>query len=342
MKLRTRQRVEGAVARALLGLPEAAVRRLAGAPIERGGRRLDPQVQLAMKLSRLARKQPSHALGLRRARVEMEVTTRQMVGESPPLARVEDGTLAGRPIRIYRPLAARRPGPTVLLFHGGGFVLGSLDSHDAPCRELAARTPCTVIAVDYRLAPEHRFPAAADDALLVFRELVTRAEPLGVDRERLAVAGDSAGANLAAVLSLDTRSDAVRPCFQLLVYPVTDMTMSMPSVEEMGHGFYLERETMRWFHETYLGGADPRDPRASPLLAEDLRGAPPALVVTAGFDPLRDEGDAYAVRLREAGVEVAHHQHASLFHGFWNTTAVMVAAERAFDEAVAVLRAALA
>ena len=338
-KLKTAQRVEGALARAAFGLPSSWVRRLAGGAIERQGRTLDAQVQLLLRMNRLAGNKPFHELGLRRARRATEISSAQMTGKLPPLQRVEEATLGARPVRIYRPLNAEQAGPALLFFHGGGFVVGSLDSHDTPCRELAARTPCTVIAVDYRLAPEHPFPAAVDDAATVFRAAVADAARFDIDPKRIAIAGDSAGGNIAAVLAIDTRHDEVKPFFQLLVYPAVDMTMSFPSIEQFGDGFYLERESMLWFLKAYLDGADPKDLRASPLLVDDHSGLPPALVITAGFDPLRDEGDAYAKRLREAGVRVAHHQHPQLFHGFWNTTTVIREARRAFDEAVGVLRA---
>lgn len=339
--LKSAERIEGAVARTLLHLPDRLVRRLAGPPIQERGRTLDPSVQLALRLNQLARKRPPHEVGVKRARRDFEVTCAQVVAARPDLASVSDEVLAGRPVRIYRPHGGTRTGAAVLYFHGGGFVVGSLDSHDAPCRELAARARCVVIAVDYRLAPEHPFPAAVDDARDVFRAAVAEAERLGIDPRRVAVGGDSAGGNLSAVCALDTRHDAVRPCLQLLIYPVVDMTMSFPSIRELGEGYFLERETIAWYRDTYLGGAESKHPRASPLFVDDLSDLPPALVITAGFDPLRDEGDAYAKRLREAGVAVTHQQQASLFHGFWSTTQVMRGARRAFDEAVGVLRASL-
>lgn len=336
-----RRRIEGALARSLLRLPAPWVRRLAGRPIQRSGRTLDPQVQLSLALARIARKPHSHEIPLEAARRQMDEMGTVMSRPQREPVEVRDDHLAERPARIYRPPTLTGNSPAVLYFHGGGYVVGSLDSHDAPCRELAARLPATVVSVDYRLAPEHPFPAALDDGVAAFAALVDRAAALQVDPQRIAIAGDSAGGNLTAEVALATREHAVRPRFQMLIYPVTDMTMSMASIEEMGSGFFLERETMIWFRRQYLNGHDPEDPRVTPLFADNLENLPPALVITAGFDPLRDEGDAYAARLREAGVEVAHHQHPSLFHGFWNTTGVIREAERAFDEAVGVLRAQL-
>ncbi|HHH11539.1 MAG TPA: alpha/beta hydrolase, partial [Sorangium sp.] len=287
VRLNRVQRFEGMAARALLALPHAAVAQLAGEPIERQGRRLDAQVQLLLRLSRLTGKPHSHQLSVARARRLMDVSAAQMVAQRSPLASIEERHIGGCTVRIYRPLAAPQHGPALLYFHGGGYLLGSLDSHDAPCRELAARCPCTVLSVDYRLAPEHPYPAAVDDALMVFRAVVAQAPALGIDARRIAVGGDSAGGNLAAVLSQDTIADTVRPCFQLLIYPAVDMTMSSDSMVTMGAGFYLERDTITWFCDHYLNGADPRQVRASPLFASDMAGLPPALVITAGFDPLR-------------------------------------------------------
>ena len=240
LELSTAQRAEAAILRSLLNLPPALRRRLAGPPTSRRGQMLDPQVQLALAVNRFMGIKHADELGTARARIRMDVTSAQVTHRPAPIASLEERKLAGRPVRIYRPRGERRPGPALLFIHGGGFVVGGLDSHDTPCRELAARAECTVISLDYRLAPEHRFPAAADDSLAAFRALVEEADTLGIDRERIAIGGDSAGGNLSAVLALDTRADDVRPCFQLLVYPVVDMTMSTPSLDELGQGFFLE------------------------------------------------------------------------------------------------------
>lgn len=341
LELSPAQRVEAALMRSLLNLPPVLRRRLTGPPVSRRGQVLDPQVHVVLTLNRLMGNKNADEVGPERARVQTDVSAAQVTHAPARVASVEERKLAGRPVRIYRPEGERRPGPALLYIHGGGFVVGGIDSHDTPCRELAARARCTVVSVDYRLAPEHLFPAAADDCLATFRAMVAEADALGLDRRRLAIGGDSAGGNLSAVLALDTRNDEVRPCFQLLIYPAVDMTMSSPSIDELGQGFFLEKQTIAWYRDRYLGDNDQKHPRASPLFVEDLSGLPPALVVTAGFDPLWDEGQAYAERLREAGVEVAHHHHAGMFHGFWNCTNVIREAERAFDEAVGVTRAAL-
>ncbi|MBS2017740.1 MAG: alpha/beta hydrolase [Deltaproteobacteria bacterium] len=341
-----KDRVETRLARSLMRMPSAAIRALAGRPIERDGRTLDPQAQLAILAAQRVGKKPAYQAGVAADRRDMDISGRQLGPEPARLAWIENRMLAGLPVRIYRPHGITKPAPALMYLHGGGFTSGSLESHDLVCQATAASTPCTVIAVDYRLAPEHRFPAAADDATKAFRTMVADAEVLAIDAKRIAVGGDSAGGNLSAVVALDTRNDAVRPCFQLLVYPAVDMTMSFPSMDIFDHGFFLEKESIRWYRNNYLGpdATDglKRDPRASPWFASDLSGLPSALVITAGFDPLRDEGDAYAKRLAEAGVEVEHKSYASLFHGFWNTTGIIRAAGTAFDDAIRSLRAAFA
>ena len=341
-----RDKIETRLARSLMSMPMPAIRALAGKPITRDGRTLDPQAQLAILSAKRAGKKPGHALDLAASRRDMNVSGRQLGPRPAALAWEENRMLAGLPVRFYRPRGIAKGGPALMYLHGGGFTSGSLESHDLVCRAIAAEAPCTVCAVDYRLAPEHRFPAAADDATKVFRAMVSDAAVLNIDPTRIGVGGDSAGGNLAAVVALDTRHDAVRPCFQMLIYPTVDMTMSFPSIDIFATGFFLEKESIRWYRGNYLGhdasDASKHDPRASPWFAEDLSGLPKALVVTAGFDPLRDEGDAYAKRLADAGVEVQHESYASLFHGFWNTTGIIHGARGAFDDAVRALRIALA
>ncbi len=341
----TRDKIETRLARSLMRMPMAAIRALAGEPIERDGRVLDPQAQLAIVAAKRAGKKPGYQLGLEGDRREMDISGRQLGPRPSRLAWVENRMLAGLPVRIYRPHGLPKRAAALMYLHGGGFTSGSLESHDLVCQATAAETPCTVVAVDYRLAPEHRFPAAIDDATKVFRAMVTEAEALDIDPRRIAIGGDSAGGNLSAVVALDTRHDAVKPCFQMLIYPAVDMTMSFPSIEIFGRGFFLEAESIRWYRGNYLGHdateEQKRDPRASPWFAKDLSGLPKALVITAGFDPLRDEGDAYAKRLASFGVDVEHRSYASLFHGFWNTTGIIHAARAAFDDTIASLRRAL-
>jgi acetyl esterase len=265
------------------------------------------------------------------------------------VARVEDRSLPGPagpiPVRVYRPLGTGpEPLPGLVYFHGGGFVLCGLDSHDFACRGLANAAGCAVVSVDYRLAPEHPFPAAPEDCHAAARFVAENPSEFGVDPRRLAIGGDSAGGNLTAVVALMARDrGGPQLRFQLLIYPVTDCSFETRSYRENAEGFFLTRRQMRWFWEHYL--ADPAqaaDPYASPLRAEKLEGLPPALVITAEYDPLRDEGEAYAARLREAGVPVAQSRYEGMIHGFFSMGNAVDRGRDAVAEAAAALRAALA
>ncbi len=263
------------------------------------------------------------------------------------VARVDDRTIPGLggdiAVRVYTPAAAVGETPGVLVwFHGGGWVIGDLETADATCRALANRAGCVVVSVDYRLAPEHRSPAALDDCIAAVSWTVENFDLLGVDASRLAVGGDSAGGNLAALVCQRMRAEfGPDIVFQLLVYPVTDLTLSHPSMDENAEGYFLTKASMEWFVAHYLGDADPKDPAVSPLHADDLGGLPPALVVTAEFDPLRDEGEAYAQRLRDAGVPVETRRYDGQIHGFFAMTAALDDAREAVDLAGAALRSAL-
>ena len=266
-------------------------------------------------------------------------------GPRPELASVVDDKVDGPagpiPVRIYTP-AGDAPQPIVVFFHGGGWTLGSISSHDTVCRQLADGAGAVVVSVDYRLAPEHPYPAARDDAYAATVWAAENADRLGADPSRLAVAGDSAGGNLAAVVALLSR-DRGGPsiAFQLLVYPAVDFTMSHPSITENGEGYILTKATMEWFRANYLGpDGDVTDPYASPLLAPDLSGLPPALVLTGEFDPLRDEGEAYAVRLAASGVEAKASRYDGLVHTFFGMGAMWPRAADAMTEATTALRTA--
>jgi acetyl esterase len=270
-----------------------------------------------------------------------------LAGSHPEvLPDTEDRTIAGPAgdlvVRIYRPEASG-PLPLVVYAHGGGWVIGDLDTHDGVCEHLAVGTPAVVVSVHYRRAPEDRFPAAVEDVVAAVTWAHAHAAELGADPDRLAVAGDSAGGNLAAVAVRRLRDAGGPPvAFQLLLYPVCDCTMAQPSYQENASGYLLDAEVMAWFIDAYLGGSDPADPDASPLFAGDLAGLPPALVVTAEFDPLRDEGEAYARRLAEAGVPTTCTRYDGTIHGFVSLAGVLESGRRAMDDVVVALRAALA
>jgi acetyl esterase len=272
------------------------------------------------------------------------------LGEPEPVASVEDRTVPGPagpvPVRLYRPEGEGLLGGLVW-FHGGGFVIGDLETHDHVCRELANRSGGVVVAVDYRLAPEHPYPAAVEDCWAALEWVAAEAPALGIDGRALAVGGDSAGGNLAAVVARRARDAGGPPlCFQLLVYPVTDQhdQGQWASRSTMAEGYALSAGIMDWFHHHYLGpdGPAPGDADVSPLLAEDLRGLPPAHVVLAEFDPLHDEGNAYAERLRAAGVAVDLADYDGAMHIFFQLGPVTEIARRAVDTAAAALGGAYA
>ena len=267
--------------------------------------------------------------------------------QPPEVAKVEDRMIPGPagdlPVRIYTP-DAPSPRPVVAFFHGGGFVICSVETHDGLARRLANALGAVVVSVEYRLAPEARCPAAAEDCYAATQWVHEHAAELGADPGRLTVAGDSAGGNLAAVVSLMAREQGGPPITsQVLVYPVIDAACDTPSYVENGEGYFLEASGMRWFWDHYLGpDGDGTHHHASPNRAGDLSGLPPAVVITAEFDPLRDEGEAYGERLRDGGVPVTVSRYDGMIHGFFGMTAVLDAARAAMDEAVAALRAVLA
>lgn len=249
------------------------------------------------------------------------------------------------PMRLYRPFpdASDRASPVLVYFHGGGFVIGDLETHDGVCRDLAGLAGCAVIAVDYRLAPEHRFPAAILDCAAATRWIRDHAAELALDPERIAVGGDSAGGTLAAVVAIDARERAdLAIAFQLLIYPVTDLHCDSPSYAENAHGYLLSQATMRYFVANYLAyPAQADDWRASPLLQPNLADLPPALVLTAGYDPLRDEGEAYAERLTGAGCHVSTVRFPRQIHGFLTMGRVIDEANTALAICAAELRRVL-
>jgi len=244
--------------------------------------------------------------------------------------------------RLYTPNDAAAPGPCLVYFHGGGFVIGDLDTHDDFLRRLAAASGVRVLSVDYRLAPEHPFPAAHDDALAATRWTFDHAAEIGVDPKRIAVGGCSAGGNLAACLALEMRDDAARQlAFQLLFYPATAMEQDTQSRRDLATGYVLTAEVMEWFAGHFAAVGHPDARRAEPVHATDLSRLPPALVVTAGFDPLKDEGKAYAAALNAAGSPAEHVEYPTFVHDFYIMAAVSPAVVPAIEETAARLRAGL-
>lgn len=265
--------------------------------------------------------------------------------ETIEVAHVEDATFPGPageiPIRIYRPVGDA-PKPAIVYYHGGGWVIGGLNTHDGACRAFANALDAVVVSVDYRLAPEHPFPAAVDDAFSALVWVHDHASALGADPSRVAVAGDSAGGNLAAVVAQLSRDGGGPPvCFQLLIYPVTDHEFDSGSMNDNAEGYFLTRDAMRWFFSHYLNDpGEGADPRVSPVRASDLSGLAPAFVITAEFDPLRDQGVAYAAAMREAGTPVQARTYDGMFHGFLSMIDWIDAGKIAFDDAVASLHVA--
>ena len=259
------------------------------------------------------------------------VENRQIPGPAGPL-----------PVRIYRP-TGDAPKPVVVFFHGGGWVIGSLETHDQVARKLADQIDAVVVSVDYRMGPEDRFPAAVDDSFAALMWAHAEAAAIGGDPERLVVAGDSAGGNLAAIVAQMTRTSGPGLRFQLLVYPVTDYEFTSSSMEENAEGYYLTRDMMRWFFDRYLNGPDEADdPRVSPLRNPDLTGLPPAFVLTMEYDPLRDQGVAYGDAMRNAGNHVESITYPGLFHGCFGMDEMIDAAKVPFADAVAAVRSAVA
>lgn len=306
---------------------------------------VDPQVQVLLDQMTALGFPGLSALPVEQARqmvAMMGAVRSDTVDDIACVRDLEVPTAAGSiPARVYVPEERQEPLPVVAFFHGGGWVLGGLDTHDGSCRSLARASGALVVSLDYRLAPEHPFPAAVDDVWATTTWLAGHADEIGGDPNRIAVAGDSAGGNLAAVAALLAR-DAGHPQLrgQLLIYPVTDASMASRSYEENAEGYFLTRADMEWFYGHYAPDR-PADWRLSPLLA-DLQGVAPAVVYTAEFDPLRDEGEAYAARLRDAGVLVEVVRMDGLVHGFFGMSATVDAARRAVDHAGDALRRWLA
>ncbi len=328
--------------------PASVARLAAGRPQQIDGQELDPHFQLGVRAMSLLSGGEYEDMSIEEARLTVERSAYTVSGTRIELPLVEDVTLplpgVALPARLYSPVDGDEVLPILIYFHGGGWVLGSVDSHDATCRYLCRTGRLKVLSVDYRLAPEFLFPTAVDDALAAYRHVREHSGSLGVDPERIAVGGDSAGGNLAAVVCQQTRDAGERtPDFQLLFVPATDMSERTRSFDLFGSGYFLTAADMGFYERTYLRSEDDRtDPRASPLLAGDLSGLPPAHVATAGFDPLRDEGEAYARQMADAGVQVSMRRHSTMVHPFVNAVGATPLARAALSEAVGAMRMGLA
>ena len=287
-----------------------------------------------------------HAAG----RAAVDKMSEDSEADPPEVAQVIDGAMPGPRgdirYRRYQPLApmggvSGGTLPTLIYYHGGGFVIGNIETHDSTCRRLANRSRCQVISIDYRLSPEHPFPAPIDDGIAAFRHIRDEAAAFGADAARLAVGGDSAGGAMAAVVCQAMRdAKEAGPAFQMLIYPATDSSKESASRKSCAEGYFLTKGLMDWFWKAYVpAGTDLADLRLSPLLARDFTGLPPAFVLTAGYDPLRDEGRAYADRLIDAGVKTTYVNYPGTIHGFFSLTRFLKQGLKANDEAAAVMGA---
>jgi acetyl esterase len=342
-------RAEHRVLKTACGLGPRTRRRIFGEPPRIDGQRLGGDAHALISLARIAGDTTLVAgMTVEEARAATRRRTASAATRSPiQMARVEEIEVAGgaSPLaaRHYVPEGLGDEAPLLVFLHGGGWVLGDLDTHDAVCRLLASRAGVAVLSVAYRLAPEDPFPAAVEDAFAAFNWTAANAAALRADPARIAIGGDSAGGNLAAAVCILARdAGAATPAMQLLLYPATDAVGGQRSRELFAEGFLLTGADTDVCESHYLPpGSDLYDPRVSVLRAPELGGLPPAYVATAGFDPLRDEGEAYAMRMREAGVEVVLRRHPSLIHAFANQTAISAGAAAATHEAAAALRAGL-
>jgi acetyl esterase len=341
--------LEHRLVRRLCGLHPRTQRLLFGAPPRLDGQELAPDIHTLLQLAKLTGETSLvEGRSVEQARAENLEGVPVVCGPPRPMARVEEMTIPGpggdMRARLYVALGAPRPPqPLLVYYHGGGWVIGDLETHDSVCRFLAEYSGCRVLSIDYRLAPEHPFPTPVEDAVAAFAWAHAHAAELGADPSRIAVGGDSAGGNLSTALCLQNReSGNPQPAMQLLLYPVTDAVGGQQSRDTFAEGFLLTRNDMEWFENHYIpDGIDEADARASMMRAKDVSELPPAYVATAGFDPLRDEGEIYAARMREAGVSVVLQRHSSLIHGFANLTAICPNARGAMLEVAGALRMGL-
>jgi acetyl esterase len=342
---RARERFELRFARRMTSLPPRVVRRLAGPPVVIDGQRLNPQLQLILRLRQLNGAVGATADTPEASRSRLVRETRTFAGLPRVGGDVRDFTIPGPagpiPVRHYHP-GDDGPRPLLVFFHGGGHVIGDLDTHDQPCRILCRHAGVQVLSVEYRKAPEEPFPAAPEDCLAAFEWACANAAEMGADPDRIAVAGDSAGGNLAAVVAAIAAERGEAPALQLLIYPGLERDERRPSIDHFREGFFLTEEDIDWFFRHYAGDEPPKDdPRLNPMAHDDISVLPPTIVVTAGFDPLRDEGEWYAGELRAAGVPVMVRRFHDLSHGILNMTGVSSDCYDAVVEMAGMLRAAL-
>src|SRR3954451_14948701 len=339
-------RVQAAASQLAFWLPAPLRRAVAGRPVRLDSQDLALDAQLLLRLQKIAGAELVQG-SVERSRALLD-QGRHLVSGKPiePVSVREiavptpDGDL---PATLYTPVGLPERSPLLVFFQGGGWVIGTRASHDNAVRYLAKHAGVRVLSIEYRLAPEFPFPAATEDALAAFEYAVAKASDLGADPARIAVGGDSAGGNLAAVTAQQAvRRGGLAPAFQLLIYPATDFSRRYRSQDLFAEDLFLTDVHMKWFEGHYMPeGTDLTDPRLSPLRADDLSGLPPALIVTAGFDPLRDEGESYAEKLAEAGVDVALRRHDDLIHGFINFTGVGTRFREALAEMAGALRQVL-
>jgi len=306
---------------------------------------LHPQCKAFLDILASGDGKPLEQLPVEEARL-MSAGLSNFGGPEEPVAEVQNRTVPGPAgpiaVRVYRPVV-KETLPALIYFHGGGFVICSLDTHDRECRNLANASGCAVISVDYRLAPENKYPSAVEDAYAATQYVAEHAAEFGIDPQRIGVGGDSAGGNLATVVATLARDRGGPPLkFQLLIYPLVDFADNSPSMQEYAKDYFLTRESMDWFTDCYLPNrAAAREPSASPANAEDVRGLPPAMILTAEFDPLRDQGEAYARKLQSAGVAVELKRYDGMIHAFFSFPGVIDIAKAATADAASALRRGL-